>query len=77
MYQLASPITEWGKGEAASAQRRRKTSPPGMISTQRRPQLNRRGRAYHPRGWLSYCRGATKGRKNIAQCRESTKNTVR
>jgi len=39
MYQLASPVTEWRKGEAASARRRWKGFPRRW-----------KGYAYHPRG---------------------------
>ena len=79
LYQLVSPVTEWGKGKAASAQRRRKRPPLGMISAQRLPQLDRRGRAYHPRGMTLLLKGHQKraGKwKNVARWRESIKKTV-
>jgi len=31
MCELAIPVTEWGNGEADSARRRRKRSPPGIF----------------------------------------------
>ena len=55
-----SPFTECGKGKAASARRRTERSPPGMISTQRRPRLDRRGRAYHPPGMALQLKGRHK-----------------
>ena len=49
MCQLANPVSEWGRGRPPPPEGVGKDSP-GMVSTQRRPQLGRRERAYHPGG---------------------------